>query len=553
MKSPFLLSLLGLFRITIATFSESCTFDEISSSRTLTWCPCYEEFFCARLDVPLNYQNPNFGRASVPIVKYPAQSNSSYGPYQGMILLNPGGPGASGVNEALNNATLIQTVVGTNWDVVGFDSRGMWFSQPVATCSTNTTSDQDIILRSRSVPRVTDEFYNNFIQSGKELGEQCEKSIGGDKDAGPHMSTATTARDMLSIVNAFEATEDGRRASKPSHLLNYYGISYGTFLGQTFASMFPDRVGNVVLDGVVSPEGYLTNWTSESVNHLDGIIASFFIYCHEAGPSECSYFTGSTPGDIYARFNRSFVQLDPRKADAETWSNATDIEAALLALKVGLLSAAVTPISNFGLLPDILLDLESAISTQDVGPWAEQVATTLADPNTTSYANSEWSLGVICSDQNNAWYNKTLQELRPQLQQLEQQSFIGEIWSKVMLGCFGWSIKATEIFTGPFAGDTATPILFVSNTYDPVTPIENALTSAPNYKNAQVLTIDGMGHTTSATQNNCGYAKISAYFQTSKLPGNDYLCPLEAGPFGIVLNGTLKDNIIQSGLSDLVQ
>ncbi|KAK7743733.1 hypothetical protein SLS62_010464 [Diatrype stigma] len=344
----------------------------------------------------------------------------------------------------------------------------MWLSEPLASCSVNLTYDQRIALTSRSVPRVLDSYYDSFIDYGKHLGEQCEELIGGETDAGPHMSTATTARDMLNIVDAFAETEDGKRATKPSHLLNYYGISYGTFFGQTFASMFPNKVGNMVLDGVVSPEGFLTNYTSSSINHLDGIIASFFIYCHEAGLSECPYYIGSTPRDIYERFNRSFTQLDPRKAVAEGWSNATDIEAALLILKIGLLSVADMPLSYFNVLPDVLLDLESAISTQNISTWVGQAMAVFG----TSYDNPEWTLGVLCSDQDNRWYNKTLDDLRPQLVELESQSITGEVWSKSMLGCLGWPIKATEIYNGPFGGDTATPILFVSNTYDPVTPID---------------------------------------------------------------------------------
>lgn len=132
---------------------------------------------------------------------------------------------------------------------------------------------------------------------------------------GPYMSTATNARDMLSITNAFAETEDGDRAAKPSHLLNYYGISYGTFLGQTFASMFPENVGYMVLDGVVSPTGNLAGGFESAVLHLDGAIASWFIYCNKAGPTLCSYYTGATPKNIYERFHQSFVQLQPRTAE----------------------------------------------------------------------------------------------------------------------------------------------------------------------------------------------------------------------------------------------
>jgi hypothetical protein len=82
------------------------------------------------------------------------------------------------------------------------------------------------------------------------------------------------------------------------------------------------------------------------------------------------------------------------------------------------------------------------------------------------------SWGVVFRLQNNRWYNKTLEDLRPLIEQVDSQSIIGEVWTHTMLGYTGWSIKASEIFSGPFGGITTTPILFVGNTYDPVTPIE---------------------------------------------------------------------------------
>ncbi|KAH6658109.1 hypothetical protein BKA67DRAFT_533283 [Truncatella angustata] len=543
-----LLAFLGLSHFATAT-CQSCTFDQIVPSQSLVWCPCYSDFFCARLDVPLDYQNVDLGRASVPLVKLPAQANSSFGAYQGMILLNPGGPGASGVELALGNASTVQALVGTNWDVVGFDPRGIYLSEPVANCSYDVPAINTSSIQTRSVPRLSDDYFINQIQYNMELGERCAVLAGGELDAGPHMSTATTARDMLSIVDAFAETEDGKSSSKPSGLLNYYGVSYGTFLGQTFASMFPARVGNVVLDGVVNPESFLANFTGDSITHIDGIIAAFFIYCHEAGPSECSFYSGSSAHDIYERFNQSFAQLVPRVAKAQGWSNATDLESALLQLKIGLLTAANHPIEYFSLMPEILLGLESAIAAQDLAPWIKLAISYFGDANTSVYP--EWSFGVLCSDQDNKWYNKTLEDVKPLIEQLEKESIIGELWDHSLLGCLGWSVKATEIFTGPFGGDTATPILFVSNTYDAVTPIENSFSSAPNYKDAQVLVIDGMGHTVSAAQNYCGYAKIAAYFQSNALPGDDYFCALEQGPFGIILNGTLAESIEQAALSDL--
>lgn len=190
----------------------------------------------------------------------------------------------------------MQEIAGENWDIIGFDPRGIHFSTPLANCSFNLTmqSAPPRQLGSRSVPRLADSYFESFID---------------------------------------------------------YGISYGTFLGQTFASMFPERVGNVMLDGNVSPAGFLRNFVDDSINHLDGIVGAFFIYCQRAGAARCPYSAaGSIAMDTYERFNRSFAQLDAQRALAENWTNATEIESALLPLKVGWLTAADDPISTFGVM-----------------------------------------------------------------------------------------------------------------------------------------------------------------------------------------------------------
>ncbi|GAW20620.1 hypothetical protein ANO14919_101280 [Xylariales sp. No.14919] len=550
MLNSSLLALLGLSPIALAACSRNCTWDTITPSQSLDWCSCYDSFFCAKLDVPLDYQNPSLGRASVPLIKLPANSNSTYGSYQGMILINPGGPGSSGVDEVQNNGVpFYQSVTGDNWDIVGFDPRGMYRSEPNINCSALA---QNVTLRSRFVPEVTDDFFNSYIQAGIELGEQCQETVGGEKDAGPHMSTTTNARDMLSIVDAFAKTADGYRSAKPSNLLNYFGYSYGTFLGQVFGSMFPDRVGNMVLDGVLSLELPLGENLTDITTPADGIIASFFVYCFELG-AECSYYTGSSAYDIYDRFNQSFVQLDSKRANAEGWANATDIEAALLTLKTTFYYAVAAPASVFGSLSDALVALEQVIAIQNVALWTEQIVALIGDPLPAGDPNAELRLGALCTDQGSKWYNKTLEDLTPAIEHFEEVSIIGEVVAKSMLGCLGWSIEATEVFSGPFGGDTATPILFVGNTYDPISPVTNALAAAPKYKNAQVVTVDGIGHTSRVVGNTCQQAKVNAYFQGTKLPGNDSYCALEAGPFGITLNGTLEGIINKAGLSQLAQ
>lgn len=238
--------------------------------------------------------------------------------------------------------------------------------------------------------------------------------------------------------------------------------------------MFPERVGNMVLDGVVDPQSYLDNMTRNSVNHLDGAFASFFIYCYELGAEDCPYYTGSPARDIYARFAQSYSQLDAEKAMEENWSNATDIESALLNLKYGVLSTAYQPLESFEALASDLVYLEITLEGQRLSDWNEYIAESygVLSPAGWAQADPQFALGVLCSDQDNIWYNKTLEDFRPLIDELEENSIVGDIWVKTQLGCAGWSVKASGRFAGPFSADTATPILFVGNTYDPVTPVD---------------------------------------------------------------------------------
>ncbi|KAF4778563.1 hypothetical protein HER10_EVM0007009 [Colletotrichum scovillei] len=533
-----------------AVGARDCTFDSITPSQDLVWCPCEGQFFCAKLDVPLDYKNPSLGRASVPLLKIPAAAESPDGPYRGAILINPGGPGASGIELARYNGTTVQAAAGSNFDIIGFDPRGVGISEPRPNCSAGISIGKNGTLSGRDAPRVVDGYYQQFIDFGKELGEKCQAQAGADTEAGPHMTTAVTARDMLSIVEAFSASPDGNRTVLDSSKLNYYGVSYGTMLGQTFASMFPDRVGHVAIDGLVDPISYQTNFTSSSINHVDGVLGAFFVYCHAAGPDLCSFYTGNTPKDIFSRWNASFTQLDAQKAEEEGWANATDIGLALVTFKVSVLSAVVQPLAQFGRISDVFVALEKAISLNSVAVWTEQTNAIYGDPNLGGYVYPEQTLGVLCSDQSNTWYGKSLADIKPLLDGLKDTSIVGEVWSRAMLACLDWPIRSNDVFKGPYGGNTSYPMLFASNTYDPTTPIENAISNAPKYTNARRLVTDGMGHTTVATNNMCAFAAIRSYFQDT-MCGKEHYCPLELGPFNVHLNGTIKENLEAAGLSNL--
>lgn len=124
-------------------------------------------------------------------------------------------------------------------------------SIPLADCSSSSSSK----LRRRnfglSGPELHTSYWTEEFQTALQFGAGCNATMGGSDEAGLHMSTAVLAADMLSIVDAFAKTERGQGVSSSS-LLNYWGFSYGSFIGETFASIYPDRVGRVAIDGMLA-------------------------------------------------------------------------------------------------------------------------------------------------------------------------------------------------------------------------------------------------------------------------------------------------------------
>lgn len=137
-------------------------------------------------------------------------------------------------------------------------------------------------------------FFQTQYSEAKTLGTKCQASIGGENQVGKHMSTAVVVRDMITVLDAFTTSTEVQDAD----LLNFWGFSYGTVIGQMFATMFPDRVGRVVLDGVVDTEDFASLAGKKLLLDTDTAFSAFFIY-YLAGPELCVYYTGSAANDIF--------------------------------------------------------------------------------------------------------------------------------------------------------------------------------------------------------------------------------------------------------------
>jgi hypothetical protein len=233
------------------------------------------------------------------------------------------------------------------------------------------------------------------------------------------MSTATVARDMISILDAYAESEDGKRCTSDASLLNFWGFSYGTFIGQTFASMFPSRVGRVVLDGVVDAIDYLQTTDLKSITLTDEVFSTFFLYCNLAGPALCPFYTGTTPQDTYLRFETLVNKLNAIYAFQQGWTNATAISIVLQAGKSVLFTFSYDPINTFPTIAEILVIIENLtkdLTLVAVEALAEQLGINI---NASLTVSDLWGPGVTCADNGGNSYRLTLQDLEPNIKELE--------------------------------------------------------------------------------------------------------------------------------------
>ena len=203
-----------------------------STARSRNGQDCRDGFECARVAVPLDYADPGGDTIEISVNRRPAGSGSKR---IGSLLVNPGGPGASGLDFARPGSGIVSASLLERYDLVGFDPRGVGESTPV-TCLSDAETDTYLAADGSPDTRAEEQ---RLVDLAKEFGERCAEGSG---DLLGHVSTVEAARDI-----------DVLRAVLGDERLNFLGKSYGTYLGATYAELFPDRVGRLVLDGALDP------------------------------------------------------------------------------------------------------------------------------------------------------------------------------------------------------------------------------------------------------------------------------------------------------------
>ncbi|KAJ7923509.1 hypothetical protein B0H13DRAFT_1980022, partial [Mycena leptocephala] len=256
-----------------ALAKDKFSWETIVPSAELLWTDCYSENQCARLKVPLDYSRPDGASAAIAMLRMHSGVPHDSPAYRG--------PGESGVDLVAVRGAQLSTVVGPEYDVIGFDPRDLVWSSGSNTPSMNSSADALAQALARGM---------------------LEGQLAGERDDGSlrFITTDHTARDMLRIVQAHGLEK-----------IQYWGFSYGSVLGATFASMFPENVGRLVIDGVVDSENYFATEWSNNLIDTDKVWMAFIDGCVAAGPEGCGQIYASLRArPIPVRTNTSFGVVD---------------------------------------------------------------------------------------------------------------------------------------------------------------------------------------------------------------------------------------------------
>lgn len=450
----------------------------------LDWseCPSGE---CARMTVPIDWEDPEGETFEVALLKVAAT-----GDRQGSLVVNPGGPGGSGVEYASYADFIVSPAIRRSFDIVGFDPRGVGQSSPIECVQ---PGQLDELLGRDPTPDDDAERAEN-AEIAKDFADACEAN------AGPllaHVSTQDAAKDM-----------DVLRAALGESKLTYLGKSYGTYLGTVYAGLFPERVGRFVLDGAIAPDLTGEELALGQAKGFDTATRAWADACVE---DSCGL--GSTQEEVVAAMQQVLADLDeeplPGPGGFEITEGWGSYGVAQAMYDQGMWSA----------LNDALIQAQGGDATE-LGQLAFQYADRTADG---SYSGNIMQAinAVNCLDRGGSSDEATKQEF------LERAEREAPIWGEFLVAdsdvCAQWPIEPVSE-PEQITAEGADPIVVVGTTRDPATPYEWSVQLNDQLADSSLITLEGDGHTAYLRQNSCVDNAVDEFWLTGTVPEDGLTC-----------------------------
>ncbi len=454
------------------------------TAETLTWTSCNGGFQCTFVTVPLDYAHPANGQTiKIAVIRKRATDQANR---IGSVLTNPGGPGASGI-DYLRQAASSMSNLNRRFDLIGFDPRGVGQSAPVR-CLTGPQEDAF-----NAIDPVADDPTEKaaLIQADKAFAAGCQAMSGNIL---PFVDTESAARDMDQI-----------RAALGDAKLTYLGFSYGTFLGETYAHIFPTHVRALSLDGVIDPTQSPNDMLLAQVASFQKNLEAFAADCK--AKSTCQFGRSGDPLTKISQFLQK-VDSSPLRVGSRQLTRSLAI--------IGIITPLYDPSSwsylDQGLTAAVQGNGQLLLSFSDLY-LARHPDGSYDNENDANYAinclDRPVPTDISAYDQLAASYSQASPILGP----AEQYS---------NLACAYWPVKAKGQ-VGPLTADGAPPILLVGGTDDPATPYRWAQAVHTQIAGSVLLTRQGNGHV-SYDKSVCAQQAEDAYLINLTLPADGTVC-----------------------------
>ncbi|EXG82344.1 alpha/beta hydrolase [Cryptosporangium arvum] len=499
----------GTALVTAALLLTGCTATSPAERKTtpITWSPCGTALECGTVPVPLEYTESDDKQIALTVMRHPATD-----PAQriGTLFFNPGGPGypATELMKTLDSPTgMFSPDVLARFDIIGVDPRGVGRSSGVRCLTDDQRADA-----------VAADF-DPAIPGGKPLPRLLADATAFTRGCADHQSRAFLA--SLSTDNVARDL-DQVRAAIGEEQISFYGTSYGTVVGRMYATLFPDRVRQVVLDAPVDtgrwfgdPLAFLNEVAVASERTLDAWLAT----CRAEGVRVCPFGDGNPGAALDTLLTRLEAKPLPVKPVAGLTPGGTlDGARALEAVRAAAGAAVTWPV-----LTAALLGAQRGDGALLHFLWT---AVTLS-PFPVPTALNEVHTAVRCADWNTpadvAAHTAAARDV------VEQAKRVGTRAAYSALNCARWPAPNTDRFTAPLTGAGAPPTLVIGGRLDPATPYHWAVATTATLESAVLLTREGVGHGSYRTSNSpCVDSAVDAALISRALPADGTVCTPDA-------------------------
>lgn len=456
-------------------------------SQELTWSECGVGFECTDVTAPLDWENPGEGDITLAVVRHRAEGTAV-----GSLLMNPGGPGSSGVDLVQNNLDFaVGPDIIENYDVVGFDPRGVGGSTAV-TCYDAPEMDQ-YLYGIPAAARGTAEWEAELLESHKAFAQACDANSEGIL---PHITTVNAARDMDLI-----------RAVLGDKQLNYLGYSYGTFLGATYAKLYPEKAGRLVLDGAIDPAVPGLEVGATQALGFESALRAYMKDCLDSGSCPFNGTVDEAMADLGALL--ASVDSTPLKSGDGRLMGADSLMTGIIAALYSegswdyLTQALDEALQGDPATAFLLADFYNG---RENGVYLDNSAEAFRAYNCMDYPVEDDPAAEAATEAKIA----------------EGAPTIAPYWTGPD-SCSVWPYPPTGT-RGEITAEGAGPILVIGTTNDPATPYEWSESLAAQLEEGVLITRVGEGHTGYNKGNSCVDDAVEAFLLDDVVPEDGLRC-----------------------------